>query len=62
MAVAGPVPIDGAHAQGEFLLPVATTEGALVASINRGAAALAKGGGMCNIVYCFKFTQLFMKH
>ena len=45
LAIAGPLPIHGEHAQGDFLLPVATTEGALVASINRGAAALAKSGG-----------------
>ena len=53
LAVAGPVPMDGVHAQGEFLLPVATTEGALVASINRGAAALARSGGNCYLLYCF---------
>ena len=45
LAVAGPVPINAAHAQGEFLLPVATTESAMVASINRGANALLDSSG-----------------
>ena len=33
---AGPIIIDGEHAQGEFIIPLATTEGTLVASYNRG--------------------------
>src|SRR5918992_703010 len=33
---AGPVRINGEHAQGEFIIPLATAEGTLVASYNRG--------------------------
>ncbi len=45
MGVAGPVPVDGGAADGEFYLPLATTEGALVASVNRGLAAIRRAGG-----------------
>ena len=45
LGVAGPVPIDGGHADGEYYLPLATTEGALVASVNRGLAAIREAGG-----------------
>jgi len=33
---AGPIRINGEHAQGEFLIPLAATEGTLVASYDRG--------------------------
>jgi hydroxymethylglutaryl-CoA reductase (NADPH) len=45
LGVAGPVSIDGSGANGEFYLPMATTEGALVASINRGLSAIEDAGG-----------------
>jgi hydroxymethylglutaryl-CoA reductase (NADPH) len=45
VGVAGPVRINGDHAQGNFWLPIATTEGALVASVNRGCSAITKAGG-----------------
>ena len=45
MGVAGPVPVDGGAATGEYYLPLATTEGALVASVNRGLSAIRKAGG-----------------
>jgi len=45
MGVAGPVPVDGGAAAGEYYLPLATTEGALVASVNRGLAAIRDAGG-----------------
>jgi hydroxymethylglutaryl-CoA reductase (NADPH) len=48
---AGPVKINGEHAQGEFLVPLATTEGTLVASYNRGIKVLNLSGGvMCTVV------------
>ena len=46
MGIAGPLQVDGEHAQGEFLIPLATTEGALVASYNRGIKALNLSGGV----------------
>ncbi|MDX1668825.1 MAG: hydroxymethylglutaryl-CoA reductase, partial [Limnobacter sp.] len=36
VGVAGPLRIDGEHAQGWFYVPMATTEGTLVASYSRG--------------------------
>jgi hydroxymethylglutaryl-CoA reductase (NADPH) len=45
MGVAGPLPVDGEHADGECYLPLATTEGAFVASVNRGCSAIAAAGG-----------------
>ena len=45
VGVAGPVRINGGHAQGSYWLPLATTEGALVASVNRGCSAITKAGG-----------------
>lgn len=47
---AGPITIHGEHAQGEFLIPLATTEGTLVASYNRGMKILNLSGGVrCSI-------------
>src|SRR5687768_14333954 len=40
MGVAGPLLIDGEHAKGEFYIPMATTEGTLIASYNRGMRLL----------------------
>ena len=45
LGVAGPVTIDGGALSGSRYLPMATTEGALVASINRGCAVLNDAGG-----------------
>jgi len=43
---AGPVLVNGEHAQGEFYVPLATTEGTLVASYNRGMKLLHRAGGV----------------
>jgi hydroxymethylglutaryl-CoA reductase (NADPH) len=45
LGVAGPVTVDGGVASGEYHLPLATTEGALIASVNRGCAAIQAAGG-----------------
>ena len=45
MGVVGPLPIDGSAADGEHYLPLATTEGALVASVNRGVSTIRQAGG-----------------
>lgn len=48
---AGPLRVNGEHAQGEFLIPLATTEGTLVASYNRGMKVLNLSGGVtCTVV------------
>ena len=50
LGFAGPLRIHGEHARGEFLIPLATTEGTLVASYNRGMKALNLSGGVtCTI-------------
>ena len=46
IGVAGPLHIDGEHAQGDFYIPLATTEGTLVASYNRGMRLLTECGGV----------------
>jgi hydroxymethylglutaryl-CoA reductase (NADPH) len=46
MGVAGPVLVHGKHAQGLFYVPMATTEGALLRSYERGMVALTKAGGV----------------
>lgn len=45
VGLAGPLLIHGEHAQGHFYVPLATTEGALVASCSRGARAVTESGG-----------------
>ncbi len=46
IGVAGPLHIDGEHARGDFYIPLATTEGTLVASYNRGMRLLTECGGV----------------
>lgn len=43
---AGPLRVEGEHARGEYLIPLATSEGTLVASYNRGMHALNAAGGV----------------
>jgi hydroxymethylglutaryl-CoA reductase (NADPH) len=46
LGIAGPITINGEHAQGNFLIPLATTEGTLVASYNRGIKVVNLSGGV----------------
>ncbi len=46
LGFAGPLRINGEQAQGDFLIPLATTEGTLVASYNRGIKLLNACGGV----------------
>jgi hydroxymethylglutaryl-CoA reductase (NADPH) len=48
--IVGPLRVRGEHARGDCYLPLATTEGALVASYNRGAAVTAAAGGIVSVV------------
>ncbi|MDO5847048.1 MAG: hydroxymethylglutaryl-CoA reductase (NADPH) [Methanocorpusculum sp.] len=45
VGVAGPLAVKGEYARGAFYIPLATTEGALAASVNRGCSAVSKAGG-----------------
>jgi hydroxymethylglutaryl-CoA reductase (NADPH) len=45
VGIAGPLLIHGEKADGAFYLPMATSEGALVASTTRGATAISRSGG-----------------
>lgn len=45
VGVAGPLLVHGEYTEGEYYLPLATTEGALVASVNRGCSAITAAGG-----------------
>jgi hydroxymethylglutaryl-CoA reductase (NADPH) len=46
IGIAGPLLVDGEHAQGQFYVPLATAEGTLVASYNRGMKLLHEAGGV----------------
>jgi hydroxymethylglutaryl-CoA reductase (NADPH) len=46
IGIAGPLLVNGEHARGTFYVPLATTEGTLVASYNRGMKLLYAAGGV----------------
>lgn len=48
--VIGPLRINGLHASGDYYVPLATSEGALVASFDRGARLLTTAGGVATLV------------
>ncbi len=50
VGIAGPLLVHGEHAEGEFYVPMATTEGTLVASYNRGMKLLHRAGGVTTTV------------
>jgi hydroxymethylglutaryl-CoA reductase (NADPH) len=45
LGLAGPLRVNGEHAKGDFLVPLATSEGTLVASYSRGMKAISEAGG-----------------
>ena len=57
LGVAGPLRIKGEHIDGDFYLPLATTEGALVASINRGCKTVSLAGGVSVSTYKIGTTR-----
>lgn len=66
VGVIGPLRIRGSHANGDFYVPMATTEGALVASYDRGAYLVSRAGGAVSLCLtesvmrapCFVFDDL----
>ena len=66
VAIAGPLRVNGCAARGDFYVPLATTEAALVASYTRGCQLLSEAGGCTTLVLAegvsrvpgFLFTDL----
>jgi hydroxymethylglutaryl-CoA reductase (NADPH) len=50
VGLAGPLRVNGVHAHGDFYVPLATTEAALVASYSRGAQLVSEAGGCAALV------------
>ena len=50
VGIAGPLRVNGMFAQGDYYLPLATTEAALVASYNRGARVVSEAGGCTTVL------------
>jgi hydroxymethylglutaryl-CoA reductase (NADPH) len=50
IGLAGPLLVNGEHARGEFYVPMATAEGTLVASYNRGMRLLYEAGGVTTTI------------
>jgi hydroxymethylglutaryl-CoA reductase (NADPH) len=50
LGFAGPLTVDGEHAEDDFLIPLATSEGTLVASYNRGIKVCNLSGGVKSTV------------
>ncbi|HEX2718001.1 MAG TPA: hydroxymethylglutaryl-CoA reductase [Gemmatimonadaceae bacterium] len=50
VGIAGPIRVNGTHAQGDYYVPLATTEAALVASYSRGAQIITEAGGCSAIL------------
>ncbi len=46
VGVLGPLRVNGLYAHGDYIVPLATTEGAMVASYHRGAYVLSLAGGV----------------
>ena len=50
IGIAGPLLVNGEYAQGEFYVPMATSEGTLVASYNRGMKIIRECGGVTTTI------------
>jgi hydroxymethylglutaryl-CoA reductase (NADPH) len=59
---AGPLTVHGEHADGDYIIPLATTEGTLVASYNRGMKVLNLSGGVTCTVQddCMQRAPVFI--
>ncbi|WP_310599969.1 hydroxymethylglutaryl-CoA reductase [Desulfobulbus sp.] len=57
VGVAGPLRVNGSFAKGDYYLPLATTEAALVASYHRGAVILSKSGGCSAVILAEGVTR-----
>jgi len=50
IGLAGPLLVNGEHAMGEFYVPMATVEGTMLASYNRGMRVIRESGGVITTV------------
>ncbi|MDG2046584.1 MAG: hydroxymethylglutaryl-CoA reductase [Halioglobus sp.] len=50
IGLAGPLQVNGEHAKGEFYVPMATVEGTMLASYNRGMRVIRESGGVITTV------------
>ncbi len=50
LAIAGPLRVNGCAARGDYYVPLATTEAALVASYTRGCQLLSESGGCTTLI------------
>jgi len=50
LGIAGPLRVNGLFAKGDYYIPMATTEAALVASYHRGASLITEAGGCSAMV------------
>ncbi len=50
IGLAGPLLVNGEHARGEFYVPMATVEGTMLASYNRGMKVIRESGGVITTV------------
>ncbi|MBE0521983.1 MAG: hydroxymethylglutaryl-CoA reductase (NADPH) [Candidatus Methanoperedenaceae archaeon] len=57
LGVAGPLHITGEYANGGYYIPLATTEGALVASVNRGCSVITACGGASVRIFKDEMTR-----
>jgi hydroxymethylglutaryl-CoA reductase (NADPH) len=57
VGIAGPLRINGVHAQGDYYVPLATTEAALVASYSRGAQLISEAGGCAAVLFDHGVTR-----
>jgi hydroxymethylglutaryl-CoA reductase (NADPH) len=57
VGIAGPLAVSGEYGNGEFYVPLATTEGALVASVNRGCKAITGAGGASVRIFNDEMTR-----
>ena len=66
VGLAGPLRVNGLFAQGDYYIPLATTEAALVASYDRGSRLITEAGGCTAMILnegisrspCFAFKDL----
>jgi hydroxymethylglutaryl-CoA reductase (NADPH) len=50
LGIAGPLTINGEYAKGEFFIPIATNEAALIAGLNKGIKCINLSGGVQSFV------------